>query len=57
MILQKVVLRQQLCVQTFAVNCRKTECGVRAEETGKSVLNFKDFPISINLSILHLIPL
>lgn len=57
MILQKVVLRQQLCVQTFAVNCRKTECGVRAEEKGKSDLNFKDFPISINLSILHLIPL
>lgn len=36
---------------------RKSECRAKAKETGTSDLHFKDFPITINPSILWLIPL
>lgn len=42
-------------MQTFAVNCRKSEPSVKAKEPGTSDLHFKDFPININSNILLLI--
>lgn len=44
MILQKLVLWWQLCVQIFAVNCRKSVCSVKAKETGTSEFTLLRFP-------------